>query len=117
MQSDPCPPRRPEAKLEVFLDGQKIALPPRHRSLTAIRSYLESIALEQQRFLCSFVVNGKALAAGECLETGRRFTRVEGKTIDLACVPLQIIGTARQQIARTRARVFSGVTLVLINDD
>src|SRR5262249_41684909 len=63
-----------------------------------------------------FIADGRTLAAGECLEKGRRFTRVEGKTIELARVPLQIIGTARQQIARIRAQVFSGVTLVLIND-
>ena len=117
MHSDSSPsPRRPEAHLEIVLDGQMVFLPPRRRSLAAIRSYLETIALEQQRFLCAFYVDGQPLGLGECLENGRRFARIEGKTIDLAHVPLQIVATARQQILKIREQVSAAVTRVLIND-
>jgi hypothetical protein len=116
MYSDSSPARRPEAPLEILLDGQMVFLPPRRRSLAAIRSYLETIALEQQRFLCSFWVDGQPLGLGECLENGRRFARVEGKTIDLAHVPLQIVNTARQQISKIRDQVSAAVTRVMIND-
>ena len=50
----------PEGRLEVMLDGQPVGLPPQRRSLTAIRFYLESLALEQQRIIWLFSVDGDA---------------------------------------------------------
>lgn len=116
MHSDSPQSRKPQTRLEIVLDGQPVVLPPRRRSLAAIRSYLETLALEQQRFLCSFCVDGRPFALSDSLEHGNRFSKVEGKTIDLAQVPLQIIGTARRQILKLRERVSSSVILVLIND-
>src|ERR1035438_8118300 len=58
MYSDSNNPSSPESQIEVVLDGRRVGVPPQWRTLAAIRSYLESRALEQQRVLWSFRVVG-----------------------------------------------------------
>lgn len=99
-----------------MLDGQPVLLPPQRKSLAAIRSYLEVIALEQQRILYSLRVDGARINLAAMLPTQSRFARVEAETIDLNEVPLQLIRTARLQCAEAKAQVTSAVTLVLINN-
>ena len=104
------------ADLQVMLDGQPVVLPAQRRSLAAIRSYLETLAMEQQRILFSFRVDGARVNLSAMLPTQRRFAKIEAETIDLAQVPLQLIKTAMVQTAEARDQVMSAVTLVLIND-
>jgi hypothetical protein len=84
--------------------------------LNSIRSYLETLALEQQRILCSFTVNGAPENNSVPPSEDPAFVRVEGETIDLSDIPLQLIRAAKQQTADARALVEKAVTLVLIND-
>jgi hypothetical protein len=104
--------------VEVLLDGQPIKLPAGRRSLSAISAYLETIALENQRILCSLFVDGRPAKFPQCpahLEK-KSFSRIEGKTLDLTNMPLRILETALRETTQTRAAVEAAVTLVLIND-
>ena len=105
------------AGLTVLLDGQPVVLPAERRSLAAIRCYLETLAMERQRLLFSFRVDGTRVNLSAMLPTQTRFGRVEAETMDLAQVPLQLIRTAMTQTAEAREKVLSTVTLVLINDN
>jgi len=105
------------AGLIVLLDGQPVVLPAQRRSLAAIRCYLETLAMEQQRLLFSFRVDGTRVNLSAMLPTQARFDKVEAETIDLAQVPLQLIRTAMTQTAEAREKVVSTITLVLINDN
>jgi hypothetical protein len=105
---------RPGSRIEVFLDGKPVALPPLRYTLPAIRSYLERLALAKQRIICAIFVDGQPLGpeAKPSLET---FARVEARSMDLAQVPLQILDTARQQTLHAREQVATAVITVLIN--
>ena len=115
MRSDLRHSSRPGARAEVILDGQPVPLPPLRCSLPAIRSYLERMALEKQRILCAFYVDGHSLDPEGMLHWLEPFTRVEAKSMDLSQVPLHIVDTARQQAVRARQRIQAAVTTVLIN--
>jgi hypothetical protein len=102
--------------VEVKLDGLTVEIPPERRSITAIRSYLESLALQQQRILCALNVDGEPVNLTQPRHTLKTFAHVEGETMGLNEVPVQLIKAALQQAAGLRARVRSTVALVLIND-
>ena len=106
----------PERRLEVRLDGQLVGLPPQRRSLAAIRSYLECLALEQQRILWSFSVDGEAASSAGPLSAPGQFLRVIGQTIELAQVPRQLVENAIQQTAQAQAEVQGAVSHVMINE-
>ncbi|HYG35909.1 MAG TPA: hypothetical protein VEC99_14050 [Clostridia bacterium] len=103
------------ASLEVLLDGAPVAVPPQRRSLAAILTYLEMLAMERQRILCSFTVDGQPLSLSQYVGIEKPFFRIEGVTIDLAQMPLQLVKTARQQTTDTKAQVTAAITQVLIN--
>jgi hypothetical protein len=104
------------ALFEVWLDGLPVNLPPERRSLGAIRCYLERLALEQQRILYSFRVNGRCPNFGRPLATLGPIQVVEAETIALEQTPLHLVNAAREQVAQARARLESAVVLVLINE-
>jgi hypothetical protein len=101
---------------QILLDGKPIELPPQRRSLASIRCYLESKALEQQRILCSLRVDGRPVSLAEPLQTHKPFAKVEGQTIDLEQMPLQLVNIARRQSLQARLHVEEAVARVLIND-
>ncbi|MGH7968798.1 MAG: hypothetical protein ACREIC_08745 [Limisphaerales bacterium] len=84
--------------------------------MAAIRSFLETRAMEQQRVLCSLTVDGQPLSATDCVQDPTRFTKVEARSIDLAHLPIQLVRTAAEQTAKVRQEIASAVALVLIND-
>src|ERR1017187_1030100 len=100
----------PEGRLEVMLDDQPVGLPPQRRSLTAIRSYLESLALEQQRIIWLFSVDGDATSSAG------RFLRITCQTIGLDKMPLQLVENAIQQTKTAHAEVQCAVSQVMINE-
>ena len=104
------------ADLKVLLDGQPVLIPAQRRSIAAIRAYLEILALEQQRILFSFRVDGARVTLAAMLPTQSRFNRIEAETLDLTQVPLQLIKTAMVQTAEAKTQILSAVTLVLINE-
>jgi len=106
---------RPGSRIEVFLDGKPVALPPLRSTLPAIRSYLERLALSQQRIICAVFVDGQPLGPDEAKPMLESFARVEARSMDLAQVPLQILDTARQQTFHAREQVATAITTVLIN--
>jgi hypothetical protein len=101
---------------QVLLDGDLINIPDERRSLAAIRSYLETLALEKQRILFSFSVDGSPAgfdpARGRCT----RFSRVEAQTFDLDEMPVRMINMAVQQVAHAERQVLSAISMVLINE-
>jgi hypothetical protein len=101
---------------EVFLDGFRVSLPKARRSVASIRAYLERLALEQQRILCSFHVVEDYPTGDQQRRADKPQTRVEALTIDLTQTPLYLILTAREQAAQAKAQLESAVVLVLIND-
>ena len=100
------------AALQVMLDGQPVVVPSQRRSLAAIRSYLETLALEQQRILFSFRVDGARVNLSAMLPTQAQFAKVEAETLDLAQIPLQLIKTAMVQTKDARAQIVTAVSLV-----
>ena len=104
------------ASVEVTLDGSPVALPPQRRSLALIRTYLETLAMQQQRILCSFALDGEQLRLAEPVPVQKPFVRIEATTVDLAQMPLQLLRTAMLQTADIKAKVSAAVTLVVIND-
>ena len=115
MFSDAADSVSPDA-VEVMLDGQPVAVPSDRRSLVAIRSYLDRLALQQQRILCSFTVDGQAANAARLSRSRASFNRVEGETIELEQMPLQLIESALAQAVHAKERAEEAVVLVLIND-
>ena len=91
-------------------------IPPERRSFSGIRSWLESLALQQQRILCSLCVDGEPVNLTQPRMSSRPFARIEGETMSLNDVPAQLLKAALQQTSTVRARVQTAVTLVLIND-
>lgn len=108
----------PEAseRLEITLDGLPILPPSEYRSLPAIRCYLETLALEKQRILCSLSVDDEALNLALPLVISKNFCRVTAETIALEERSLLLLKTALQQADQARTCVETAITLVLIND-
>lgn len=103
------------AGLQVLLDGAPVILPDQRHSLPAIRAYLETLALEKQRILFSFRVDGARINLAAMLPTQKGFMKIEAETLDLTQVPLQLIKTAIVQTGEAKTQIVSAVTLVLIN--
>ena len=103
-------------QVEVRLDGLPIQVPAERRSLVAIRSYVETLAMEHQRIVCAFSVDGERASLAQPLTNRKTFRRVDAKTIELDQMPLQFLEAALHQAAHARERVASAVTLVLVND-
>ena len=109
-------PRETCEKVTIILDGLPVGAPKEYRSLPAIRCYLETLALEKQRVLCSLNVDNKPVNLALPLINARNFRRVEAGTIDLEESTLLLLKTALQQADQTREYVETAVTLVLINN-
>lgn len=106
----------PHNAIEVKLDGLPLEIPSERRTLRGICSYLESVALHQQRILCSLAVDGTPINLTQPPEDDRTFASIEAETMGLSDVPAQLIKAALQQTIYVRDRVRSAVELVLIND-
>jgi hypothetical protein len=104
--------------VEIYLDGRPVRLPAERRSLSAIRTYLETLAMEQQRILCTLSVDGRPakITPVAAHPENSSFSRVEGQSIDLADLPLRMLETALEETAQARSAAETAVTLVLIND-
>jgi hypothetical protein len=102
-------------EVEVKLDGLTVDIPPERRSFIGIRSYLESLALQQQRILCALNVDGEPVNLTQPRKLSKAFAHVEGETMSLTEVPSQLIKAAMQQAVTVRSRVLATVELVMIN--
>lgn len=103
-------------RIEITLDGLPVLPPLEYRSLPAIRCYLETLALEKQRILCSLSVDDEPMNLALPLVLSRNFCRVTAETIPLEEKSLLLLKTALQQADQARACVETAVALVLINN-
>lgn len=102
--------------VEVTMDRLPMEVPADRHSLVAIRSYIESAALQKQRILHRFIVDGRPMNLGRPLTHLKNFSRIEAETISPDQVPLQLIKSAMEQTDTTRAQAQSAIAQVLIND-
>lgn len=105
-----------DGNIEIKLDGMSVEVPSDRRSFSAIRSYLELLALQEQRVLCSINLDGEPVNLTGS-QSAQSFALFEAETMGLKEVPLQLIKAALQQTVSARARLESAVELVLINDN
>jgi hypothetical protein len=106
----------PAGEIDVKLDGVPIEMPPERRSFSAIRAFLERLALGQHRILCWVSVDGESVPLAQPGGLVKDFTLLEGETMSLNEVPAHLIKGALHQTAAVRARVQKAVELVLINN-
>jgi hypothetical protein len=107
----------PEGRtLEVLLDGRPINVPAERRSLSGIFSFLDILALEQQRVLYWLTVDGRPAEPGESFSSDEGHLRIEAASLDLQQFPRQLIQTAIHQTTQAAAEVRSAISTVLIND-
>ena len=106
----------PAAIILVTLDGEPVKVPAGRCSLNAIRSLLETLALEKQCLLASLSVDGRATDLGLAQTGSGNFFCVEADSVPLTKLPLLLLTTAQQQVDRVRAAVENALTLVLINN-
>ena len=102
-------------KIQVTLDGETVKIASSCGSLNSIRSLLETLALEKQRILSNFAVDGIPVHLAQPLESGTGFFRVDAESIPLGELPLLLLASAQQQAERIQADIEKALTLVLIN--
>jgi len=93
-----------------------VPLPPQHRSLNYIRCQLETLALEQQRILCSLCVDGQDINLTRPTPPLTNFSCIEAVSVALDESVLILLKAAWQQTHQLRECIESALTLVLIND-
>jgi hypothetical protein len=103
-------------EIAIFLDGLPVTIPAGRTSPNSIRCYLETLALENQRVLCAFNVDGCATNLALPLPRLEKFSRIEAETVALDESILLLLKTAYQQTSRARECVEAALTLVLINN-
>ena len=101
--------------IAISLDGNPVEVPSERRSLNSIRCYLETLALEKQRVLCSLSVDGEWVNLVLPLAQLAKFTRIEAESIALDESALLVLKTALHQAEQAREAVEAAFTLVLIN--
>lgn len=101
--------------LRVTLDGESVPVPAERRSISAIRCYLETLALERQRVLFIFTVDDEPAELSDDNRQDFSGVRVEAESVDLTEMPLRLIETALQQTAAARREVETAISVVLIN--
>jgi hypothetical protein len=106
---------RSAGELVVTLDREIIIPPKGCNSINSIRSYLESVALANQRLLSELFADGQPVDLSMPL-ANLSFRRVDAATISLSDLPLLLLNTAGKQAERARRAVDTALTLVLINN-
>ena len=105
-----------EEDVSIWLDGLPVELPRGRNSLNSIRCYLETVALEKQRVLSAFHIDGYAVNLSLPLPSHSAFSRIEAESVELDESVLLLLKTAMQQANHARNCVETALTLVLIND-
>ena len=103
-------------EIAIFLDGLPVEIPLARNSPNSIRCFLETLALENQRVLCSLSIDGCATNLALPLPRFGKFSRIEAESIALDESVLLLLKTAHQQTSHVRDCVETALTLVLIND-
>ena len=67
----------PRSAVDVKLDGLPLEIPSERRSLAGICSYLEALALQQERILCSVIVDGESINLTQLPGDPKPFAAIE----------------------------------------
>jgi hypothetical protein len=116
MYADTIDPSCVREDVQILLDGSPVKLPPGRRSLNGIQSYLETLALEQQRVLCQLSIDGLPASLSRPAVNNRNFARVEAQTFHLDDMPLQLVRTALEQTAHAQSEVHSAISVVQVKE-
>lgn len=104
-------------RVQITLDGQPLALAGKQsRSLQAIRSHLERVALKRNRVLFSLTINGTPVGVGEPLVQFKSFHKVAARTISFGQLGFQLVAVAADQVNALHERVERASLQVMIND-
>jgi hypothetical protein len=104
-------------RIQITLDGQPLALSGKQgRSLHAIRSHLERVALKRNRVLFSLTVNGTPVGVGESLLQFKNFHKIAARTIGFNQLGFQLVAVAADQVNTLHERVERLALQVMIND-
>jgi len=103
--------------IQVILDGRELQVPEQARnSFPAIRSYLEALALRQERVLAVLYVDGYPVRVEVEFAEPCDFQRVQAQTISFAELSRQLIETASAQVGELQNQVEAAAMQVMIND-
>ena len=103
--------------IQVILDGRELRIPDHIRdSLPAIRSYLELLAIQQERVLWDLSVDGTPVHSQADFRTLTDFQRIQAQTVTFTELTRQLIDTAQAQVRALQNRVEAAAMQVLIND-
>jgi hypothetical protein len=91
-------------------------MPAGRTSLNSIRCYLETVALEKQRVLSAFLIDGCPTNLSLPLPADYVFSRIEAESIELDESATLVLKTAMHQTGHARDCVETALTLVLINN-
>jgi hypothetical protein len=108
--------READDEIAIWLDGLPVELPAGRASLNSIRCYLETVALEKQRVLCAFNIDGCPTNLALPLPNHFAFSRIEAESVELDESAVLLLKTAMHQAGHARDCVETALTLVLIND-
>lgn len=104
-------------RVQVTLDGQAVDLSLKQgKSLHAIRTRLETMALKRNRVLFSLTVNGVPVSLGESMSPFKTFHKVAARTISFSQLSFQLIGVAADQVNTLHERVERMALQVMINE-
>jgi hypothetical protein len=103
--------------VQVILDGEELQVPEWvGESLPAIRAYLESLALKQDRAVVALSVDGQSVSCRDDFAGNRDFRSVCAETISFEELSKQVIESAGVQVGVLQTQVESAAMQVLIND-
>jgi hypothetical protein len=104
-------------RVQVTMDGQPIEVSlMQGKSLQAIRTRLEIMALKRNRVLFSLAVNGVPVSLGESMSPFKTFHKVVARTISFNQLSFQLIGVAADQVNTLHERVQRMSLQVMINE-
>jgi hypothetical protein len=104
-------------RVQVTLDGQAVELSSKQgKSLHAIRTRLETMALKRNRVLFSLTVNGASVNLGDSMSPFKTFHKVAARTISFSQLSFQLIGVAADQVNSLHERVQRMALQVMINE-
>ncbi|HEV2691267.1 MAG TPA: hypothetical protein VG347_00065 [Verrucomicrobiae bacterium] len=116
MKDGPFESLKGDDEIAIFLDGLPVALPLGRITPNSIRCYLETLALENQRVLCSLNIDGYPANLSLPLPRFGKISRIDAESIALDESVLLLLKTAYQQANHARECVETALTLVLINN-
>jgi hypothetical protein len=103
--------------VQVTLDGRGVELSLKQgKSLHAIRTRLEMLALKRNRVLFSLSVNGVPVNLTESMSPFKTFHKVVARTIGFGQLSFQLIGVAADQVETLHERVERMALQVMINE-